>query len=59
MIIIIIRRRRRRRRRSKKSKAIPVTGREGLYCCETLRVPHYLDKNNNNNNNNNTFSASF
>jgi hypothetical protein len=26
-----------------KSKAIPVTGREGSYVCETLRVPHYLD----------------
>jgi hypothetical protein len=26
----------------KKSKAIPVTGREGLQGCETLRVPHYL-----------------
>jgi hypothetical protein len=26
-----------------KSKAIPVTGREGPYGCETLKVPHYLD----------------
>jgi hypothetical protein len=24
-------------------KAIPVTGREGPYGCEMLRVPHYLD----------------
>jgi hypothetical protein len=27
----------------KKSKAIPVTGLEGLYSCEMLRIPHYLD----------------
>jgi hypothetical protein len=26
-----------------KSKAIPVTGRGGPYCCETLRLPHFLD----------------
>jgi hypothetical protein len=26
-----------------KSKAIPVTGREGPQGCETLRVTHYLD----------------
>jgi hypothetical protein len=24
-------------------KAIPVTGREGLYGCETSRLPHFLD----------------
>jgi hypothetical protein len=23
--------------------AIPVTGREGLYVCETSRLPHFLD----------------
>jgi hypothetical protein len=27
----------------KKSKAIPVTGRGGLWGCEMLRIPHYLD----------------
>jgi hypothetical protein len=27
----------------KKSTAIPVTGREGLYGCEMLRIPHCLD----------------
>jgi hypothetical protein len=27
----------------KKSRVVPVTGREGPYGCETLRVPHYLD----------------
>jgi hypothetical protein len=27
----------------KKSKAIPVTGREGPYGCERLRLPHLLD----------------
>jgi hypothetical protein len=26
-----------------KSKAIPITDREGPQGCETLRVPHYLD----------------
>jgi hypothetical protein len=26
-----------------KSKAIPVTGREGPQGCETLRLPHFLD----------------
>jgi hypothetical protein len=26
-----------------KGKAIPVTGREGPYGCETSRVPHFLD----------------
>jgi hypothetical protein len=28
---------------TKKSEAIPVTGREGLYGCETSRLPHLLD----------------
>jgi hypothetical protein len=28
----------------KKGKAIPVTGREGPYGCETSRLPHFLDK---------------
>jgi hypothetical protein len=27
---------------NKKSKAIPKTGRGGLYCCEMLRIPHCL-----------------
>jgi hypothetical protein len=27
----------------KKSKAIPVTGREDPYSCETSRLPHLLD----------------
>jgi hypothetical protein len=27
----------------KKGKAIPVTGREGPYCCEKSRLPHFLD----------------
>jgi hypothetical protein len=27
-----------------KSKAIPVTGLGGLYGCEMLRIPHFLDK---------------
>jgi hypothetical protein len=27
----------------KRSKAIPVTGRGGLYGCEMLRIPHCLD----------------
>jgi hypothetical protein len=26
-----------------KGKAIPVTGREGLKCCELSRLPHFLD----------------
>jgi hypothetical protein len=26
-----------------KSKAVPVTGRGGLWGCETLRIPHCLD----------------
>jgi hypothetical protein len=26
-----------------KGKAIPVTGREGPYGCETSRLPHFLD----------------
>jgi hypothetical protein len=26
----------------KKGKAIPVTGREGPWCCETSRLPHFL-----------------
>jgi hypothetical protein len=26
-----------------KVKAIPVTGREGIMGCETLRLPHFLD----------------
>jgi hypothetical protein len=27
----------------KNGKAIPVTGREGLNCCETSRLPYFLD----------------
>jgi hypothetical protein len=27
---------------TKKGKAIPVTGREGPYGCETSRLPHFL-----------------
>jgi hypothetical protein len=27
-----------------KGKAIPVTGREGPWGCETSRLPHFLDK---------------
>jgi hypothetical protein len=30
-------------KKSKQGKAIPVTGREGPYGCETLRLPHFLD----------------
>jgi hypothetical protein len=30
-------------RKVKKGKAIPVTGREGPYGCETSRLPHFLD----------------
>jgi hypothetical protein len=26
-----------------KSKAIPITGRGGLWGCETLKIPHFLD----------------
>jgi hypothetical protein len=29
--------------RQVKGKAIPVTGRGGLWVCETLRLPHVLD----------------
>jgi hypothetical protein len=29
--------------KSKVSKAIPVTGHGGLYCCEMLRIPHCLE----------------
>jgi hypothetical protein len=25
------------------SKAIPITGRGGLYACETSRIPHFTD----------------
>jgi hypothetical protein len=28
---------------NKKRKAISVTGREGPYCCETSRLPHFLE----------------
>jgi hypothetical protein len=30
-------------KRKKKGKPIPVTGRSGLYGCETSRIPHFLD----------------
>jgi hypothetical protein len=30
-------------KKKKKGKAIPVTGHEGLYDCETSRLPHFLD----------------
>jgi hypothetical protein len=30
--------------KGKKGKAIPVTGREGPYGCETLRLPHFLNR---------------
>jgi hypothetical protein len=29
-------------KKGKKGKAIPVTGREDPYGCETLRLPHFL-----------------
>jgi hypothetical protein len=32
-----------RRDKSRKSKATSVTGREGPECCETSRLPHFLD----------------
>jgi hypothetical protein len=30
-------------RNPNKGKAIPVTGHEGPYCCETSRLQHFLD----------------